>query len=93
MGLLLGPLTKAVFNYTNWSARYRSYGKDGADDGGSFVNMAPTQGFQNPTDNEIRKSREQTMQFPKSEIKVGLLTGGIDRPYVFGWQWLLPQEE
>jgi glycosyltransferase involved in cell wall biosynthesis len=48
------------------------------------VNMAPTQGFQNPTDNEIRKSREQTMQFPKSEIKVGLLTGGIDRPYVFG---------
>ena len=48
------------------------------------MNMAPTQGFQNPTDNEIRKSREQTMQFPKSEIKVGLLTGGIDRPYVFG---------
>lgn len=48
------------------------------------MNMASTQGFQNPTNNEIRSSHEQTMQLPNSEIEVGLLTGGIDRPYVFG---------
>jgi len=48
------------------------------------VNTIPAQGFQNPTANGIRTFHERTGQFPQPEVKVGLLTGGIDRPYVFG---------
>jgi glycosyltransferase involved in cell wall biosynthesis len=48
------------------------------------VKTIPAQEFQNPADNGVRRFRDQTGQFPQPEIKVGLLTGGIDRPYVFG---------
>ena len=48
------------------------------------MNSVSAQEFQNPTDNGVRRFRERTGQFLQSEIKVGLLTGGIDWPYVFG---------
>jgi D-inositol-3-phosphate glycosyltransferase len=59
-------------------------GKEGADDARSFVNTMSAQGVQNTTDDEDRRFQERTGRFPQSEVKVGLLTGGIDRPYVFG---------
>ncbi len=59
-------------------------GKEGADDARSFVNTMSAQGVQNTTDDEDRRFQERTGRFPQSEVKVGLLTGGIDRPFVFG---------
>ncbi|MGC2171708.1 MAG: glycosyltransferase family 4 protein [Candidatus Sulfotelmatobacter sp.] len=46
--------------------------------------MVSAQGSQSPTDDGVRNFAERTGRFPQPEIKIGLLTGGIDRPYVFG---------
>ena len=48
------------------------------------MSTAPAQEFQNRTEDGGREFRYGTVGFPRSEINVGLLTGGIDRPYVFG---------
>jgi glycosyltransferase involved in cell wall biosynthesis len=48
------------------------------------MNTAPAQEFQNQTDSGGQEFREGTVDSPPSGVKVGLLTGGIDRPYVFG---------
>jgi glycosyltransferase involved in cell wall biosynthesis len=48
------------------------------------MSIAPAQEFRNPSDEGGREFREGTMDSRPPEMKVGLLTGGIDRPYVFG---------
>jgi glycosyltransferase involved in cell wall biosynthesis len=48
------------------------------------MSTVPAHESQNPMDERSRRVRKRTGESVKSEIKVGLLTGGIDRPYVFG---------
>jgi len=48
------------------------------------VNVAPALRHQDPSDNKVRGSRGWADPIVQPEIEVGLLTGGFDRPYVFG---------
>jgi glycosyltransferase involved in cell wall biosynthesis len=48
------------------------------------VNVAPTLRHHDVPDNKVRGHREWAEPIVQPEIEVGLLTGGFDRPYVFG---------
>jgi glycosyltransferase involved in cell wall biosynthesis len=48
------------------------------------MSTAPEQEFQDRTGDRGSEFREGTVVSRTAEINVGLLTGGIDRPYVFG---------
>jgi glycosyltransferase involved in cell wall biosynthesis len=48
------------------------------------MSAVPAQEFQNSTNDGSRSVGDITGESPRPEINVALLTGGIDRPYVFG---------
>jgi D-inositol-3-phosphate glycosyltransferase len=48
------------------------------------MSLAPSLECQDPSDNKVGIPRGWTGPIMQPEIKVGLLTGGFDRPYVFG---------
>lgn len=48
------------------------------------MSIATSRGGQNSSDNGVRSSSEWMEPFVQPEISVGLLTGGSDKPYVFG---------
>jgi len=48
------------------------------------MSVGPLLGYQDLADNKVRSPRGRKEPFVQPEIEVGLLTGGFDRPYVFG---------